>query len=52
MPGIARSMAKKKQMARAEQEKAYAEAMLRSCSKVTDPKGFGLSSYAVPLSRV
>ncbi|KAG1879824.1 hypothetical protein F4604DRAFT_1751735 [Suillus subluteus] len=27
MPGIARSIAKKKQMARAEQEKAYAEAM-------------------------
>jgi len=26
--------------------------MLRSCSRVTDPKGFGLSSYAVPLSRV
>jgi hypothetical protein len=26
--------------------------LLRSCSKVTDPKGFGLSSYAVPLSRV
>jgi hypothetical protein len=24
--------------------------VLRSCSKVTDPKGFGLSSYAVPLS--
>lgn len=27
MPGIARSVAKKKQVARAEQEKAYAEAM-------------------------
>ncbi|KAG2071568.1 hypothetical protein BDR04DRAFT_1154258 [Suillus decipiens] len=27
MPGIARSVAKKKQMARAEQDKAYAEAM-------------------------
>jgi len=26
--------------------------LLRSCSRVTDPKGFGLSSYAVPLPRV
>jgi hypothetical protein len=26
--------------------------VLRLYSRLTDPKGFGLSSYAVPLSRV
>jgi len=47
MPGIAHSMAKKKQMACAEQEKAYAEAMKEYHDEEKKPKSERKSRKAI-----
>jgi hypothetical protein len=47
MPGIARSIAKKKQMAHAEQEKAYAEVMKEYRDEQMKPKNKRKSRKAI-----